>query len=350
MMEKLKDNNQSRRQFLKSAALAGSALCFFPGNFFSSTPSNRLYGNAGASFEFKYRTLSVEHLKEVAGWIEKLKKENRVSTNETYRSYIAGFRYDVENMLSGAKSLIIGSVAQNLVSVTFHNKGKAYQIITPSGYFPCPPNGPEIRKKVIDEIIKDSSKKIEGVGGVLPVKTIAVRSGLAEYGKNNITFIDGGFGSFHRLVCYATDKVLADNWGPLRMMPLCKGCSICMKSCPTKCIREENFVIEIGNCITLYNERPEPMPKWMDPKVHHTLAGCLKCQDICPANAEAKKRITKLPDITDKETDLILNGKKDKALEHSIITKMGGYFENAEQIPTMAQNLKLALNNAVPKK
>ncbi|MEE9378294.1 MAG: hypothetical protein V3V33_09695 [Candidatus Lokiarchaeia archaeon] len=38
----------------------------------------------------------------------------------------------------------------------------------------------------------------------LPQKTLAVRSGLAEYGRNNITYIPG-MGSFHRLTTLYSD-------------------------------------------------------------------------------------------------------------------------------------------------
>lgn len=340
---------QSRRQFIKSAALAGSALWFLPGNIFSSPLPGSANKMSNKNFDFKYRTLSVEHVREIGAWIEKLKKDNKLSDNPTYRKYINNFIFSPEKILPGAKSLIIITVPQNIISITFHLNGKAYEVKAPTGYFPDGHSAKEVQDRVMDEIVKDSSKKIQGRPR-LPLKTVAVRSGLAKFGKNNITFVDGEYGSFHTLEGFYTDKVLDDNWGPLKMMQLCKGCSICMNNCPTKCITEENFVINVSKCITLYNELRDPLPAWIDPKAHNALTGCLRCQDICPANSVAIKRVQKLPDFTEAETDLILNQKKDKAISNSIVKKLNGLLTSADDIPYLTRDLKNVLANTLPKK
>lgn len=349
MNSEFKENKLSRRQFVKNAALAGTALYFFPGKLFSSISANRVIERSNYNFNYKYRTVSVDHVKEMGEWLEKLKREGKLSNNETYRKYIGNFLYEPDKILPGAKSLIIIAIPQNIISITFHKGGKAYEVKTPTGYFNDGITDKEIHDRVMNEIVKDSSKKIQGRPR-LPLKTLAVRSGLAEYGKNNISFVDGGYGSFHRLEGYYTDKALSDNWGPLKTMQLCKGCSICMKACPTKCITEENFVIDVGKCVTLYNEVPDPIPSWMDPKAHNALTGCFKCQDTCPANAEAIKRVEKLPDINEKETELILNLGKDKAIQDSIIKKLNKYLTSAEDFPYFSRNLKLVLANTLPRK
>ncbi len=346
MNKESKVNQQTRRQFLKSTAVAGTALYFFPGNLFSSS-NNGITNKPNYNFDYKYRTVSADHVKEMGQWLEKLKKDGRLSNNEAYRKYIGNFEFNPEKVFPGAKSLIIISIPQNIISVTFHKGGKAYEIKTPTGYFSDGLTSKEVLDRIKNEVIKDSAKKIQG-GPRLPLKTLAVRSGLAEYGKNNISFVNGGYGSFQRLVGFYTDKVLTDNWGPLKMMQLCKGCSICMKACPTNCITEENFVIDVGKCITLHNEVPDSMPAWINPKVHNALAGCFKCQDTCPANVESVKRVQKLPDITEKETDLILNLGKDKATLDSIIKKLGGFISSAEDLPYLSRNLKLVLANTLP--
>lgn len=347
MEEKSELNQQTRRQFLKGAAIAGSAFCLFPGNIFSF--ANQTKPNTATTFDYKYRTVSVDHVHEIGEWIEKLKKDRKLSSNRTYRKYIDSFVFEPEKIMPGAKSIIIAAIPQNIISITFHKDGKTYEIKSPTGYFDDGLTGQDISNRFMKEIIKDPSKKIQG-GTKLQLKTIAVRSGLAEYGKNNITFVEGGYGSFHRLVCFYTDKIFEDNWRPLKLMQLCKGCSICMKSCPTQCITEENFVINVGKCITLYNELPELMPAWVDHKAHNALVGCLRCQDTCPANAEAIKRVEKLADINERETDLILNQGTDKAIQQSIVKKLNRFLSSADDIPYLSRNLKLVLANTLPKK
>lgn len=336
----------TRRNFLKTTTITCSALFFFPYRLFSS---NRQTKKNDPDFEYKYRTVSVEHVKELGAWIEKLNKDGKLSNNETYRKYIGAFNFDQEKVMPGAKSIIILSIPQNIISVTFHKNGHAYEIKTPTGYFDDGITDQAVMERLKKEVLKDTSVKLKG-GIKLPLKTLAVRSGLAEYGKNNITFVDGGYGSFHRLAGFYTDAVLQDSWRPLKLMQLCKGCSICMKACPTKCITEENFVIDVGKCVTLYNELQDPMPSWIDPKAHNALAGCLKCQDTCPANIDAIKRVEKLDDITEEETDLILNQGTDKAIQESIVRKLNRLIPSTDDIHYLTRNLKLVLPNTPPEK
>ena len=189
--------------------------------------------------------------------------------------------------------------------------------------------------KVIDERIK------------LPLKTLAVRSGLAKYGRNNITYVDD-YGSCHQLLGFCTDKELEDNWGPLKMLHFCKGCSICIKNCPTKIISEEKFPIDVTKCLPLYNEREEPLPDWIDSSAHNALEGCLKCQLDCPANDEAIERIDKLPDVTEEETELILNKGNNEKLWRSVLKKFER-FPQAANKEYFARNLSLVMANTLPK-
>ena len=118
------------------------------------------------------------------------------------------------------------------------------------------------------------------------MKQLAVRSGLAAYGRNNITYIDG-FGSFHQLQAFYTDQPLEVHWGKLQMYRLCKGCRICLDDCPTGAIRSSDFVIDPARCITLFNEYPDPLPAWIPASAHNALVGCLRCQLTCPGNEVA---------------------------------------------------------------
>jgi len=45
------------------------------------------------------------------------------------------------------------------------------------------------------------------VKAIFPFKTLATRTGLAKYGKNNITYTECG-GSYHRLTAFYTDMDL----------------------------------------------------------------------------------------------------------------------------------------------
>jgi len=146
----------------------------------------------------------------------------------------------------------------------------------------------------------------------IPVKTLSVRSGLAKYGKNNITYIEG-IGSFYRLVAFYSDySIEEDNWQELRMMDLCKNCSACVRNCPTGAIPTDRFLLRAGKCLTYHNEQPKdiPFPDWIDQSWHNCLVGCLHCQLVCPANNKVKDWVEPGPIFNENETRLMLKGEK----------------------------------------
>jgi epoxyqueuosine reductase len=145
---------------------------------------------------------------------------------------------------------------------------------------------------------------------VLPKKLLAVRSGLAAYGKNNIAYVDG-MGSFHQLVAFYSDlPCQEDDWQEPRMMERCQKCTACLHKCPTGAITSERFLLHAEQCITLHNEEPSnvPFPAWLDPSWHNCLIGCMHCQRVCPENKEFLEWIEEGAEFSTEETTLILEG------------------------------------------
>lgn len=329
-----------RREFLMHLMATGAAVCLWPGKALAQ-PLPRDTGAPVPAFDFQYRTVSVKHLPEIKSWMDKLIKEKKVSDHPTFRKYISDFKYEAGEKMPKARSIVVAAYKLRPSSVGFHQNGKKYLLIIPPGYADdgVPPK--TVQETIAKQALGDPKAKL--LMGAVPVKTLAVRSGLAEYGLNNITFVEK-FGSFHQLVPFFTEQELEDHWGPLKTLRLCKGCTICIKGCPTGAISEKNFVIDVGRCISLYNELPDPFPTWLDPKVHHTMVGCMKCQAPCPANQDVMRDITHLCDIDEEETALLVSGRRDPKIEQSIITKLK-WFPAAKDIPYLSRNVKLALAN-----
>ena len=143
----------------------------------------------------------------------------------------------------------------------------------------------------------------------LPLKMLAVGSGLGKYGRNNICYIPG-MGSCHRLGAFFTDLPCPkDSWQPLVMMELCQGCRLCRKACPTSAISDDRFLIDAGRCLTFFNEQEGAFPGWIQDKWHNAILGCLICQRVCPANWEALSKTQDSPlGFTGDETSAILGG------------------------------------------
>ncbi len=142
----------------------------------------------------------------------------------------------------------------------------------------------------------------------LPLKRLAVRSGLAVYGRNNITYVDG-MGSFFTLYAYASDLPCGDgDWSDLRRADLCDGCGICLHTCPTGAIRADRFLIDNERCLSYFNEGPGDFPEWLSPQVHHLVYDCLECQRACPMDAETIGNVVGPVEFSEEETGRILGG------------------------------------------
>jgi len=59
------------------------------------------------TFKYRYKTVSVDHLNEMQEDIDKLRREGKLSDNETYRSYIDSKKFEIPDTLPNAKSIII---------------------------------------------------------------------------------------------------------------------------------------------------------------------------------------------------------------------------------------------------
>ncbi len=144
----------------------------------------------------------------------------------------------------------------------------------------------------------------------LPLKRLAVQSGLAVYGKNNVSFIDG-MGSVFSYAAYFSDlECAADEWQAVRVAERCTHCLACYKNCPTGAIRKERFLINNEICLSNLNEGPGEFPAWLPRSVHHCLYDCLQCQIICPMNQDYIHNTIGPIRFSAEETELLLAGRR----------------------------------------
>ena len=248
---------------------------------------------------FKARSVSILRLAEVKEDIEKIKRQGLLDKHlaEVYLQ----FDYDVTASLPGVQSLLIIAIPQPVTRATFSWRNKAYTGDIPPTYV----------GKTDDAHVKDTLTTLVGpefklVRVHLPVKTLAVKSGLAQYGKNNITYVPG-FGSYHRLVAFATDRSWQeDSWNESKMMKICEACNKCRENCPTHCIPADRFLLHAENCLTWHNEREDIFVNWIKPEWHHMLIGCMRCQLVCPVNRDQLNKIVPGVAFSEEETARLL--------------------------------------------
>jgi len=239
------------------------------------------------------------------------------------------------------KSIIIIATPSPEIELIFNHDEKIYCLNIPPHY--------SDRLKVTGNIINITSQILNASGYqtfsvVLPKKLLAVRSGLAKYGKNNISYISG-MGSYHRLTVFASDLPFDhDSWQELQILERCSKCKACQNNCPTGAISAAQFLIKAERCLTYYNERLEPFPNWIDPKSHNSIIGCMKCQNICPENKKYKSVMINKENFSKTDTNLILKGIPFEELPEKLQLKINNlsllrYYKH------LPRNIKMLIEN-----
>lgn len=289
-------------------------------------------------YNAKYRIVTALHLKELQEEIEDLNQSGKININ-IYNNYLHRFQFKRPKENRNAQSVIIIAIPQRISIASFQLNDKKIKVVIPPTYIYR-----KSRKHCIDVLSKVFDNNSEISKAVLPLKLLAAHSGLGRYGRNNICYIDK-MGSFARLEAFYIEYQFdRDNWQDKEMLHQCKGCYRCVKNCPTKCIKNDDFVIDAGRCITYFNETEGDFPKELNPKAHNALVGCMKCQVVCPVNHSFLKEKTIVETFTKEETDLILSNEP-KVSSH--LTRKLKQLDMDEYQTVLARNLKALIKSCI---
>ncbi|KPU46005.1 epoxyqueuosine reductase [Oxobacter pfennigii] len=266
---------------------------------------------------FKIKVFKAEHLKEISRDFKTFAEQGLIDKS-FYRNNLADFNYDYISILPDAKSVMVIASPQGKSLAEFQFKGKSFDMVVPPTYI-----YPTIDNRVtgiLNRVFAENGHDFVRVR--LPFKLLAVRSGLGQYGRNNICYVSE-FGSFFRLSAFVTDyEFEEDSWGEVKAIKSCSSCSLCIDNCPTGAIDKSRFVIRAHHCLTNFNESDEPIPEWVNADWHNAVVGCMRCQDVCPHN---KDRINLVEDricFSEKETEMILDGKDFESLPEEMRNKI----------------------------
>jgi epoxyqueuosine reductase len=252
--------------------------------------------------------VSIKHLEELGAEIRALHDEHLLADG-IYTDYGGPvFNPHLPRSIPNARSIIVVATPQPMLRAKFHLDGNTYQFIVPPTYY-------DVYKviwharRLLKEAFRPESYRL--VKALLPLKLLAVRSGLAFYGKTNVTYVPK-YGSFHRLTAFYSDyDSPVDNWQEKKALPLCGKCKACLNACPTGAIQKDRFLIRAETCLTYLNEKASKnkFPKWVAPSSHNALIGCMRCQKACPYDKEVANWFENRVDFSEEETAYLLKGK-----------------------------------------
>ena len=124
-------------------------------------------------------------------------------------------------------------------------------------------------------------------------RAVAQRAGLGWYGKNT-NMLTKGWGSWVFLAEIVTNLPLRNNDIHPYDPPLkanCGSCEICLHACPTQALPAP-YILDNTRCISyLTIELRGSIPLELRPLMGNLIFGCDICQQVCPVNKLAEKRL-----------------------------------------------------------
>ncbi len=118
-------------------------------------------------------------------------------------------------------------------------------------------------------------------------RAVAQRAGLGWYGKNT-NILTKDWGSWVFLAEIVTNLPLPPD-APLKTH--CGSCEICLHACPTGALPAP-YVLDTPRCISFLTiELRGSIPIELRPLIGNLIFGCDICQEVCPVNIVAEKRL-----------------------------------------------------------
>ena len=195
-------------------------------------------------------------------------------------------------------------------TVAFKIKGESVEAVFPPTYVEYRALFEKVRISLVAHALGGKAQ-VETLQA--PLKSLAAAIGLVTYGRNNITYAPE-FGSYFQLAGYLLETPLESSAGLVKReagkLDLCSSCRACVKACPMGAITEERFLIHAERCYTIFSESRQPIPMSLKPPSPNCLIGCLKCQEVCPANKGLLRREKTGVSFTAEETEALLEDRE----------------------------------------
>ncbi len=289
------------------------------------------------------RALPIERLNDLHKDIEDLRNSDLFSdvintiTTDFYRFTLPDTPYQIN-------SIIVVASPKQFAKVNFTLEGKTISLLHHNYVNISQSTGAQ---QCLSEFLRLRGYHVAETAS-LPQKLVAVRGGLAEYGRNNITYVTG-LGSLHEIATFYSDMPCTEeHWQEIRQMDLCKTCTACLNSCPTAAITKERYLIKAERCLTYLNEFVWPgirdFPNWLDTSAHHCIHGCIQCQLHCPKNKEALNHLAGPVEFNDEETLWLLEGKPLRDIPDTTLMKLKSLNLADDYFDLLPRNLRVLFN------
>jgi epoxyqueuosine reductase len=226
-----------------------------------------------------------------------------------------GFSYRPKEGSEDLTTGIIVSIPRPHHYIVFETAEGPFRAVLPATYLQYGGLRDKVRDELesrVAELFPSAGYRFENMSA--HYKSVAARTSIVTYGRNNITYAEG-CGSSHQLLGFFTNAKppmpveMVDPekaFGHAGNSAMCLGCDACVRACPTGALTGDRFTIHASRCVTHLNEYRGPWPEWLSPMVHNSIVGCMRCQEVCPRN-EGHLVFEEAPEsFTREETEAIL--------------------------------------------
>ncbi len=286
---------------------------------------------------YKSTMVPIKRLQELGKDIDERNRKGQFAP-ELFDEQLKVFDFNVNMEDAEVRSIIIIAAPQPFIKLGIKSGKRALSVVIPPTY-----------SMLIDKKVETELKAILDKAGhklykhQIPLKSLAVRSGLARYGRNNLAYVEG-MGSYCRLIgFYISLPTNNSYWAKPQPLKECENCVACIKKCPTKAIDRDRFLIRAEQCLTFHNERHVEFPAGLLPEWHHCLIGCLYCQAHCPVNMKVPGWIEEHGTLDENDTAVLLAGGPLAAFSEAGQCFIDE-FEFGEQLYQLSRNLKALLD------
>jgi len=272
--------------------------------------------------DIQLRTVPVRRLADLRRAVERAREQGLVDEG-VYKEGLSWFVFEPPADAPEVRSLTVVASRDPMVRFHFGWRGRRVPVVVPPTYL----RGTERTDRLAEALSSGPSgePRRRVVRAAVPTKLLAVCSGLAAYGRNNIAYVDD-MGSFHRLAAFYSDAPCEeDAWREPTAMRECEGCLLCTRACLTGAIAPERFRLRAERCITFWNEKSGDVafPEWLDASWHDCLVGCMRCQRVCPRNREVLDLCEEGANFSEEETESLLRGVPEAELPAGLVEKLG---------------------------
>jgi epoxyqueuosine reductase len=289
------------------------------------------------SYGYKSAMVSVARLADLRKEIDERRRAGQFAP-ELFDKRYTSLNLRIEPEHTWASSIVIVAAPQPHVRLGIKPNGRPLSVIIPPTYTVRTDHDVE---RVVRGVLEPAGHRI--FQQRLPLKLLATRTGLARYGRNNLTYVEG-MGSYCSLLAFYTSLPVQDFiWIDPQPLSECEKCVACIKKCPTQAIGKDRFLIRAERCLTFHNESIVDFPPELRPDWHHCLIGCLYCQTYCPVNKKVGGWVEDCGTLSEHDTAVLLDGGSMEEMSESG-RRIMEEFEFIEDFPQISRNLKTLLD------